>query len=672
MGKNCCKIIKKIIKECDCFGTFISFRINDEIEYKSLIGGFSTIIFTSFALAYTIYVSYYFISRKNVDLIYSNKIIQSNPKVNLTQLEFNFGFGLQYQSNGESAINLKYFKYNLSLCSWTDDEQLIYTNIPFRLCEKNDFFNLVNESFDIVGLGDMLCPDLNNINYTLSGTFMDYFYQFIELNIELTNYAIENKEETKNFIIDNPLEMAFFFLDNAIDYESRSNTLPIYLNYLFKAMDFEFQKTTEALISQIEFSNDENIIFNNPKKTYGATLDSHFDSFHKITDKKGDNLIGKLLIKASPKVIQLSRTYEKLPSFIADLSGILEEILILTLFVVNIIERQAIDNKLIHTMLKYKGSKHFDIDYFVSLYKKNKIKSNVMEIIKKPELTIEKGTSGKIKSPRKSVMSLLDNKNIKRSGNLNIFHLENSSFSNQNNFLNNDDLKLNYNNSKLLSKNIEVSLKERDNIELLNKEQKIKKESFSIESISSITEDRNENKNYSIDKNYSVSQSKNINKTLSENSSFQEIKKEDNKMKDIKLGEIGIIKSLYKKLCKCLKKNKLEYEFIKSAEDKIHYYFDVYTYIKNMQTVDLLTYSLFNKDQIILFDYLAKPPLRTNLNSNDIYNEFDERQITYKKVGKEEINKLYKAFNNIRNKNDILFEDLKLMRLVNAEVKLFD
>ena len=91
-----------------------------------------------------------------------------------------------------------------------------------------------------------------------------------------------------------------------------------------------------------------------------------------------------------------------------------------------------------------------------------------------------------------------------------------------------------------------------------------------------------------------------------------------------------------------------------------------------MQIVDLLTYSLFNKDQIILFDYLAKPPLRTNLNSNDIYNEFDERQITYKKVGKEEINKLYKAFNNIRNKNDILFEDLKLMRLVNAEVKLFD
>ena len=138
-------------------------------------------------------------------------------------------------------------------------------------------------------------------------------------------------------------------------------------------------------------------------------------------------------------------------------------------------------------MLKYKGSKHFDIDYFVSLYKKNKIDSNVMEIIKRPELTIEKGTSGKIRSPRKSVMTLLDNKSIKRSGNLNIFHLENNS----NNYLNYDDLKSNANENNLHSKNIEVTLKERDNFELLNKEKKYKKESFSIESISSITEDRN-------------------------------------------------------------------------------------------------------------------------------------------------------------------------------------
>ena len=113
-------------------------------------------------------------------------------------------------------------------------------------------------------------------------------------------------------------------------------------------------------MSQIEFSNDENNLFNNPKMSYGATLDFYFDCFHKITDKKGDNLIGKLSNKVSQKVIiQLIRSYKKLHFFIGDLSLILEEILIIILINVNIIKREVIDNKLIHTMLKYKGSKPF-------------------------------------------------------------------------------------------------------------------------------------------------------------------------------------------------------------------------------------------------------------------------------------------------------------------------
>ena len=71
-------------------------------------------------------------------------------------------------------------------------------------------------------------------------------------------------------------------------------------------------------------------------------------------------------------------------------------------------------------------------------------------------------------------MSFVYNKSIKRSGNLNIFHLENNFVFNQNNFLNYDDLKSNIYeyNSRIHSNNIEVNLKERDNFELLNKGQK--------------------------------------------------------------------------------------------------------------------------------------------------------------------------------------------------------
>ena len=43
---SCLKCLKKLIKDCDCFGTFVTFRINKENELKSLFGGFSTIIYS--------------------------------------------------------------------------------------------------------------------------------------------------------------------------------------------------------------------------------------------------------------------------------------------------------------------------------------------------------------------------------------------------------------------------------------------------------------------------------------------------------------------------------------------------------------------------------------------------------------------------------------------------
>ena len=43
--RACCRYTKQVIKGCDCFGTFITFRINDDLEYKSLMGGISSIFF---------------------------------------------------------------------------------------------------------------------------------------------------------------------------------------------------------------------------------------------------------------------------------------------------------------------------------------------------------------------------------------------------------------------------------------------------------------------------------------------------------------------------------------------------------------------------------------------------------------------------------------------------
>ena len=119
------------------------------------------------------------------------------------------------------------------------------------------------------------------------------------------------------------------------------------------------------------------------------------------------------------------------------------------------------------------------------------------------------------------------------------------------------------------------------------------------------------------------------------------------------------------------KYQKRRHELLNEAERKVHYYLEVFNYIKGMQEIDLLKYCLFDKEQITLFDYLASPPLKTSSKKmNAIYKEFESEQVNVGKIQKKEIDKVHDCYNIIRNKNSVTFEDLKLLRLINAEVEL--
>ena len=158
----------------------------------------------------------------------------------------------------------------------------------------------------------MYCPILTNINYTVEGTMMDPYYKYINLEIWLTDYSLKHFDELQNYVDIHPLEMSYYFLDNAIDYENRNKPLPNFLNYLFKGLDIGYEKDVEIIKSPMEFSNDENIIINNPKKIFGATIDNHVDSFHAILEPNelGQTMVGKYIVKASPIMFSLTRSYQ--------------------------------------------------------------------------------------------------------------------------------------------------------------------------------------------------------------------------------------------------------------------------------------------------------------------------------------------------------------------------
>ena len=426
---NFSKCIKKIIKNCDCFGTPLTFRINNELEYKSIIGGISTILFTILAGLYISYMSYRFLWRKDFDFIYSNKIVDSGANINLTEVKFNLAFGIQFTIDGSNAIETmkKYMHYSMTINQWNGGtDNITYYRFDLAKCNLSDFHDSVNKTFHKNKLYNMYCPVKNETtNYTLDGLYTDSFFKFIEIKFTLNEYAMNHLDETEEFFYKNPIEMIVYFLDTAIDYESRKKPISLFINMINKWLDFSFVKETAIYISPVTFTNDENVILSKGKVTHDCMYDYSQDAFKMVKRSMNmSNILGTFIIKASSKIVQFERDYKKLPSFVADLQGIIEELLLFIFLIVNYIEIICVDKKLIHNMLKFKGSKYYDIDYLTNVFNQKKVNLNITSLIEKDELNIQK--TEKIVSKRNSVALMLDS--IKHKNNIKKFGTKQQNF----------------------------------------------------------------------------------------------------------------------------------------------------------------------------------------------------------------------------------------------------
>jgi hypothetical protein len=742
-------IISSIIKECDCFGTFITFRIYDDLEYKSLAGGISTILFTTIALLYIGYMSYRFLWRKEFNFIYSTKLEDTRPFINLTEVGFNLAFGVQFISNGTPAFDYmgEYLNYDFYISTFINS---VFTDNPMdvKKCEKSDFDDDLEEQFDKNKLSNFYCPDFSkNINFTLNGLYTDTYFQYIDIRVMLSSKATENFEHVKNLMAENPIEMILYYIDTSIDYESRDKTITHHIRMLNKWLDFNIKKETQVFISPLYYENDENIIISDPKKQQKASFDTSYDCFHQLERTPTSELqLGKFFVKTSPKAIYYNRIYLKIPEFFANLMGILEEILVAILFLINFLERYLVDKQLIEELIKFRGNNYYDIKYLTTKFKKEGISAKMKNLLDKKKLKIYRGSqiisnenetmnlinkikkkntlnlskknlSGEIKSYKNSInvskksSSSYDSSYSDSNNQYKIHNLKNIDENNNNidtfrplneieiESLSNKNEKESQN-KKLILKNNYLD-KKKKNLSIKENFATISENTNSIENISSENQSNNNNKsieskNSSSDSSDSSSKSSSSSNNSDYKNKKKHIKDEKNKIKNSsddfekkkkkkksKKGkekefeesfqDLNVFQIICAQFCGCcskkLKNRKTLYE---KCKDKIHYYLDIFTYIKKMQEVDLLKYTTLDYDQSVLFNFLSTPPVRINENNKGIYNEFiinQTRGDLSRKLDKPQIDKMYKTYKTISEKNNLNFEDIKLLRLVHAEIE---
>ena len=148
----------------------------------------------------------------------------------------------------------------------------------------------------------------NDLNFTLDSLYTDYYFRFLRLNLSISDYGLNNLEETKKFLINNPLEMSIYFMDTSFDYQNRKQFISQNLNYIFKNIDFNFAKYTKIFISSLEYSTDENLIIRKPKINKNSVYDISLDTFNYFPIRNSTNkVIGQFIIQAIINNISITK-----------------------------------------------------------------------------------------------------------------------------------------------------------------------------------------------------------------------------------------------------------------------------------------------------------------------------------------------------------------------------
>ena len=658
MGK-CCEQLKKIIRKVDFFGTFITFRVNEEIEYKSIIGGIFTLIYGIISLSYVSIMAINFIGRKNIDFIYS-KTIHQHPVLNLSKVGFNFAFGAQYSKTAVPAIkNSKiYFDYNVNLIESLSNNnisgksQIINTPIGIRRCEEDDFPEL-KEHYFLNDLHFMYCPILNSSsNFSIEGLYTGSYYKYLSIKISLTQYALDNFQEIKDFLEKTPIDIAIFYKDTALNYLNRYNPLPSYLNYYYKGIDPEFYKTSEISFSRLEFSSDENILFERPKKIARPIHSTIHDNFQSINERKKENENGvcEFILHASSEVLDLKRTYEKITRFAANISGILGFLFFVLITLANYIERKAVDNKLIRKMLKFKGNKNINVDYFVQKFSQN------LQF----DLVLNK--KSKCNSQQiKTYDNLLNQNTENNDSNDEIYNKTKKKIWKRNSFF--DGI------NKINTESIPYQNsdeKEKKKIEKIIQKSNKKQYEIEFDKLNSNNSQRKILNKNTLDLDIQFFSTEELRKIKNPNTcpQNQKSKKQQNSVVKSNLCEIIINFLCFWCNPKSYRKRKL----MQSAERKIYYYMDIITYVKTIQEFELLKEIIFDDYNLKLFQFAAKPTMK-NLNGDFIFYHFFEKELnTFQNIGIKEIDDLYYNYKEIL-KQERTFQNLKLLNVIKGDVK---
>lgn len=365
----------QFFKLCDYFGVSFNFKFKDKEKYQSRFGGFVFIVFLIFSIGYFTLSFIPFFERKIYTLNTSTKIVSPSPLENFKELEFNLAFTLQWDNNTLlDPETLKLFEIKSNKVIYKNSKDKIKTPLKFKNCTESDFYNKSVSQFQQLELSQFNCLDSEE-DLSIQGGFSDPIYQYLDIAVFFSKDLDMKDEATlkslKEFFSINQLKFSIYFLDTTVDVKNSETPISWYINTYVTYLDFNMLKKTNIDFSILEFSDDKNVLLNNPQLNENLKLGDKQEYSASIPDRSiapYDNNITllKFFFRASPSITIIERSYQKLTAFLANMGGLISNLLLVIFVAVTFFNRfwgeESILNKILKFKdhLKYKQNENFD------------------------------------------------------------------------------------------------------------------------------------------------------------------------------------------------------------------------------------------------------------------------------------------------------------------------
>lgn len=612
------KCFINFLKYFDYFGIVYTFKIKEKDKYQSRLGGIIFLFFLTFSFYYLSVALIDFCNRTNYNINYSSSVRKPAPILNFSHSGFNFAYSLQDDRTGSylNLSHLTFLKHSLKLIRQIGGNQSKrnYTSLSVKECENDDLIGIKYTNF--TDLSRFYCP-VNNSNISISGSFSDLIFDYVQISFEINEEWLNyNNDTDKNLFTiskilrENPIKYVIYWIDTTVDVSNFSTPILNHFRAHAGYLDFEIIQKVNIDFSMVNLLTDSGYFFQSQINYTNITYRETTNSLLHIKDRFNLNLKGnklgklflKIYIRSAPDIFILERSYQKIDIFIANLGGLQTNILLFLYLCINFFNEFWASQKVMNNILKFREH---------------------------------------LKASHPEQFKILKT-NLR------------SSFKS---------------NSKTITENLELS-----------KEQPTFIPDLSL----------NKEKNYPDIKDYEKRQ---MDKTgdMKGNSSSLELNIEMRNRPftqhhlNIKLRQEGLIENneenilskskrplnfnsfeIIWRYCPCkTKRQSLQNKFYEKASKKMVYYFDIYSYIKKMQEIDIIKYLLLNKDQVKLFNFISRPSVSMSYSdSDDIYQDIQKNRTNKMKI--EELEEIINCHKLLKDTNEDL--NNKLIYLFDYEI----